>query len=122
MTINLYYAHSKQIYFTDIEKRELLQVIKKFPNAEIFNPSKLFKTEFGWHSFMTREFPKMDLVVFTLYQGFIGKGVYDEIQTANKLKIPVKFMTPDGNITSTFRLSNPDPFSFIYYSEIHWVN
>lgn len=82
----VYYAHSKLIYNTEREKKELSIIQDNFKNANIINPN-------GWiydcgkeRDIMEQCFifvKQSDIIVFsTIEDGFIGKGVYSEIQRA----------------------------------------
>jgi hypothetical protein len=84
----IYYAHSMLIYGTLKEKQELKILRKKFqnvlcPNQDIGDVQK------GMSAYL-KIVEWADLVVVSEYLGFIGKGVYSEIQHAQNNGIPVK--------------------------------
>ena len=84
----VYYAHSLQIYNTKREKRELRFLKRKF--SETCNPN----TDITWDN-GTKMQPyfeavkNSDIVVVSEYMNQIGKGVYEEINTALIHKILV---------------------------------
>jgi hypothetical protein len=115
----IYYAHSKRIYGTDVEKRELEIIRKAYHTAIILNPSNLgWKSEPDWYHWMQNEFPKTDLVIFSDWNEFIGKGVYFEIEEAKRLSIPIKYLGPDGKITKYFRLGKIRERDWVLHSKV----
>ena len=82
----IYYAHSKLIYNTEKEKEEFSIIKNSFKDDIIINPN-------GWVYDNGKEkdimeqcyiFVKQsDIIVFSMIEdGFIGRGVYTEIQKA----------------------------------------
>lgn len=114
----IYYAHSKRIYGTDAEKKEIETIRKAHHTAKIDNPPELFNSEPTWHKYMEAEFPKIDLVIFSDYRGYIGKGVHYEIEQAKKLSIPVKYLDRKGKITKYFRLSKVRDHDWVMYCRV----
>ena len=77
----VYYAHSKLIYNTKREKKELRFLRKKF--SSVFNPN----TNLIWDDTTKMEpyfraVKNSDILVVSEHKNHIGKGVYDEIKTA----------------------------------------
>ena len=81
----IYYAHSMRKYGTAEEEKELQKIKELFPNHEVINPSnfppgkgrKVMKPYFEL-------IDECDFVVFSEFKGFIGRGVYREINYAKK--------------------------------------
>ncbi len=77
----VYYAHSKCIYNTKREKKELRFLRKKF--SSVYNPNTAIK----WDNTTKMEpyfkaVKNSDIVVVSEYRYHVGKGVYDEIKIA----------------------------------------
>ena len=84
----VYYAHSKLIYNTKREKKELEFLRKKF--SSVFNPN--IKISWDNNTKMEPYFKAVknsDIVVASEYKKHIGKGVFDEITTAINNNITV---------------------------------
>ena len=82
----VYYAHSLLIYNTLREKRELKFLKRKYNN--ICNPNG----EIKWYGSIIPYLNKVkesNIVIFSEYKNFIGKGVYLEIKTALENNIQV---------------------------------
>lgn len=77
----IYYAHSRKTYNTQ-EEMKTLQILKKvFKNVLCPNHDL---GELGDIKHYLRAIDKCSAVVATLYQGYIGKGVYEELTYASK--------------------------------------
>lgn len=113
--MKIYYAHAKAIYGSMREKLELYQLGIRYPNVEIVNPNGMFSGDDAWRRWMKEELPKMDIVVFTTHMGFIGRGVYEELEVAQRCNIPIRLMTADGDILDAFTLDEPDYDDWIHY-------
>ena len=91
--IRVYYAHSKMIYDTAQEKRELRWLRKHYkvvvdPNSDL--------GELGDIQPYLNVLRTCDLVVFSEYQKYVSKGTYTEVCHAQDNKIPVKIIRPSG--------------------------
>jgi len=75
----VYYAHSKCIYNTPREKSELKWLRKKF--AKVLDPNSDMG-ELGDVNPYLRAVGEHDAVVCSEYKGYIGKGVYHEVDHA----------------------------------------
>jgi len=113
--LKIYYAHSKRIYWSKREEKEIAVIQDKYPKAEIVNPSGIFRREMDWQLFMANEFPRMDLVVFSDFKGYIGKGVFEEINTAIGLEIPVLYLNENGELVDVFRFGEPNPEDWVFH-------
>jgi len=88
----LYYAHSMRTYDTPKEKRETEILEACFPKYYIFCPNK--KSPVKWQSLRGNEVmqecfkrvKKSRVIVATEYKGTVGKGVFEEVKLALKLK------------------------------------
>jgi hypothetical protein len=85
----LYYAHSKRTYGSRQEKRELKLIKKKFPDHEIVNPGEI--TYLSLHESEIMEECKgfvraVDVIVCSEYKKYIGRGVFEELETKTKAK------------------------------------
>jgi hypothetical protein len=116
--MKIYYAHSKKIYDGKREEKELAIIQNKYPSAEIVNPSETFRREIEWRMFMAFDLPNMDLVIFSGYNGYIGKGVYAEILAAIDNEIPVLYLNGEGKITALFAIGEPNPDDWVYHCKI----
>lgn len=111
----LYYAHSKRIYRTRQEKRELKLIKKKFPNHEIVNPGAI-----NWR--MTEPeimirckeiVRKADVVICSEYRDHIGRGVFEELSVKTKAK---KYLLRKKKFIENFsmRIINKDDWCIRY--------
>ena len=101
-TPKIYYSHSMQIYGTRQEKQELKTITNIYRKSTIINPSEYTKE---WENMPGREImnecknfiQSSDIVVFSAVEVegryFVGKGVFDEIRLAEKLKKQVYFIS-----------------------------
>lgn len=77
-----YYAHSMHIYNSPREKKELAYLRRRFnvlcPNNDIghITPFSKYLRISAW----------ADVVVVSEYKGYVGRGVYEEVEQALKLK------------------------------------
>ena len=100
----LYYAHSKRIYGTRKEKRELKLIRKKFPEHRIINPG-----EIDWLSVIENDIMEacknivqhVDVVVASEYNKHIGRGVFEELSEKTKAK---KFLLRGKKFIENFSL------------------
>lgn len=87
----IYYAHSKKIFNTEIEKWEE-EFIRKYFGDEVFNPNceEILKAEEKWR--MPKCYDKIKnsaSLVFSCYNGTIEFRVYKEIKAADRYNIPI---------------------------------
>ena len=90
--IKIYYAHHLWKYGTPIEQYELNIIKKAFPDAEIFNPSTDIPRGLQDDEAMILCIDALsgcNALVFSDLSGVVGKGVMEEIETANKDGKPV---------------------------------
>ena len=82
----VYYAHSKLIYNTEKEKEEFSIIKDNFKDSVIINPNEWIYDNGKEKDIMEQCYifvKQSDIIVFsTIEDGFIGKGVYSEIQRA----------------------------------------
>ena len=110
-----------------MENRELFQLREKFPKDKIINP-KNFPYKNWWSGKEKMEYcynfirNNADIVVFTNYKGYIGRGVFMEISVARLNKVPVKYLYR-GKLHNNFRaiLFNPQDWA-IYYAKVELEN
>ena len=98
----IYYSHSIQIYGTRQEKKELKIITKIYRKSTIINPSEYTKE---WDNKPGKEImneckkfvQSSDIIVFSAVEvdgrHFVGKGVFDEVRLAEKLKKQVYFIS-----------------------------
>ena len=99
----IYFTHSKRIQGTVRERRELELIQAQLPSyMTVTNPA-----EFNWDELGIPYGPKMmdyclayiqehvEILFFSEYQGFIGRGAYLEVQAARQKGIPI-FLIRDG--------------------------
>jgi len=87
--IRVYYAHSKRTYGSEKEQNEYLFL--KSIYTKTICPNKDIGELHGIKPYL-KIVEWADLVIFSEYMNFIGRGVYAEIQTAIINKIPVKLL------------------------------
>lgn len=120
--MRIYYAHSRHIYGTYVENAERTLISRRYPGCEIVNPADMFHgpdAQRIWDEWLrTGGLSSMDILVFTDYNGYVGKGVYTEITYARGLDIPVVYMTHTGRFTKRFILGAPDERDWIRYSKV----
>ena len=116
--MRIYYAHSKLIYYSKREEKELAIIRARYPFAEIINPAGIFRREIEWRMFMAFDLPNMDLVIFSDYNGYVGKGVYTEILAAIENEIPVLYLNGEGRITAIFSVGEPNPDDWVYHCKM----
>ncbi len=86
--MKVYYAHSMQLYESLKEKQELKFLRTRFDN--VLCPNKdIGKAGRGMSAYL-KIVEWADLVVASEYEGFVGLGVFSEIQHALNVGIPVK--------------------------------
>ena len=102
--ISIYFAHPRTTFNTPRE-REALQAIKnKFQNASIINPASYPETDNMW--FFRKLVQQTKITVFmTTEDGFIGKGVFTEIEYAQFINRDVFFYNiMDQKFYSSFEI------------------
>ena len=113
----VYYAHHQYIYFSRREQLELNLIKSYFTNPEIINPalfdfnnSSAKLTEVEIMDYCFNQVLSSDILVFGSIDGFVGKGVHDEVLTALTNNIPVYEITKTEIIpfTGIFDLLNRD--------------
>ena len=82
----VYYAHSKLIYNTEKEKEEFSVIKDNFKDGVIINPNGWIYDNGKEKDIMEQCYifvKQSDIIVFSMIEdGFIGRGVYTEIQKA----------------------------------------
>ena len=101
----IYYAHHQWKYGTKVEEFEIEMIRKAFPKMDIFNPATDLKTDgLSEEEIMKqclKEVDTSDFVVFTTMDGYIGKGVLEEIRHAQSNgKVVLWFIA--GNFRTDF--------------------
>ena len=91
-----YYSHSKRIFGTDVEKLEY-DFIKSNFNGNIICPNQHLEKFDTIEPFL--EFiKKVDFLFVTEYDGYLGKGSYEECAYALEEFIPVYVLLKKRNI------------------------
>jgi hypothetical protein len=101
--MKIYYAHHQYIYFSRRESLEISMIQQMFPDAEIDNPA-IYKFNNEPTQLTTPEIMEIcydhvrrsDAVAFGSIDGFVGKGVHDEVTLAKERGIPVYEITKDA--------------------------
>lgn len=117
----LYYAHSKAIYGLPDENQELRRIKKHYPGHTVVNPNGMFKDDRDWIKWMETGIQSMDVVVFTSYLGFVGKGVYDELYEARQLGKPIVYLTKRGKFVTNYRLGRINPKLWKWYCRVWYI-
>jgi hypothetical protein len=91
-----YFSHSKRIFNTDIEKLEF-DFIKSNFSGNIICPNQHLEKFITIEPFL--EFiKKVDFLFVTEYDGYLGKGSFEECAFALEEFIPVYVLRKKGNI------------------------
>ena len=83
--MKVYYAHAMLLYRTKREKEESKQIMRRFPNCTLVNPSKLQRPEDGGMDFYKNIVARCDSLVFSRLAGRVTTGVGIEIKYALSL-------------------------------------
>ena len=121
---DIYYAHHRWKYGTEIEKYELKLIKRYFPNGRICNPS----TDLNFDGLSEAEAMETclnavrnsDILVFSSVDGAIGIGVSKEIDTAEKCGKIVFYIDQD-EISTIYSIyaneserANDRVYAFVY--------
>lgn len=115
-----YYSHSKRIFGTNVEKLEF-EFLKANFNGEIICPN-LHLEKFDTIKPYLEIIRKVDYLFVTEFEGFLGKGSYEECVYALELFIPVYLLRTRGDemefelVTDVEKISD---YNLIEYGEIH---
>lgn len=121
--MKVYYAHSKKIYDTEIEEKEYNFLREKYeivynPNTEIE-----YEREEGMKPYLDAV-KTSDLVICSEFEGYIGKGVFREVELALRNNIPVYCIRQnDGlfllvKVISVKLINENDPYVRYGYLEV----
>ena len=121
MKPRLYYAHSKAIYDQPDEMLELRRIKKHYPGYTVVNPNGMFKSDGEWTTWLETGIQSMELVVFTSYLGFVGKGVYDELYEARRLGKDIVYLTKKGRFVTNYRLGRINPRLWKWYCRVWYI-
>ncbi len=119
-TRRVYVASSLSTYKTQEYDRNLERIAGLFPDAEILSPRDLFTSNADW----LRKWPgivsQIDaLVFFEDADGFIGYGVWTEINDALAHAIPVSLLRDSSlHPWSTVEISDRRPTNWRQYARI----
>lgn len=115
-----YYSHSKRIFNTDIEKLEY-DFLKTNFNGNIICPNQQLEKFDTIEPFL--EFiKKVDFLFVTEYDGYLGKGSYEECAYAIEQFIPVYVLRKKGNIMEyelVTEVEKISEYNLFEYGEIH---
>ena len=92
---DIYYAHHQWKYHTKIEEYELGLIKDSFPGKSICNPSTDIDQHRPERKIMEdclRNVAYSEFLIFSSMDGIIGKGVCEEIKTADYYDIPVYYL------------------------------
>lgn len=115
-----YYSHSKRIYNTDVEKSEY-NFLKSNFNGSIICPNlhlEKFVTMEPYLEFIK----KVDFLFVSEYDGYLGRGSFEECTFAIERFIPVYLLTTKGDkmefelVTDTTQISK---YNLFEYGEVH---
>lgn len=101
--MKIYYAHHIWKYNTKIEEYEIELIKRYFPNKVILNPNgglgyteNQFKlgliTESEILDICMKAVKESNILIFSSMNGVIGKGVWEEIKTAESNGIPIYYL------------------------------
>ncbi len=86
--MKVYYAHSLKIYGTEIEEKEYSFLRENYEN--VFNPNTEieYKIEEGMKPYLDAVLAS-NLIICSEFEGYIGRGVFREVELALRNSIPV---------------------------------
>ena len=90
--MKIFYSHHLYKYGTKIEEMEIRLIKKKFPDADIFNPSVDIAQNRPEEEIMKECLANVissDILVFSSVSGLVGKGCFNEIAAARIAGVPV---------------------------------
>ncbi|MHA1344708.1 MAG: hypothetical protein ACTSQG_12020 [Promethearchaeota archaeon] len=113
--MKVYYAHSIRIYDTEIEEKEYSFLREKYEN--VFNPNTEieYKIEEGMKPYLDAV-KASDLIIYLEFEGFVGKGVFREVELALINNIPVYCLRQDNGkfilleVISVKLINENDPY------------
>ena len=114
-----YYSHSKRIFGTDVEKLEF-EFLKANFNGEIICPN-LHLEKFSTMEPYLEVIKKVDYLFVTDYEGYLGRGSYEECAFAIEELIPVYLLVKRGDkmefelVTDVVKICD---YNLIEYGEI----
>jgi hypothetical protein len=105
----IYVACPKSEYHGARYDSMLRYVRQLYPDALILEPARLFDSLQDWRTRCLKVLQEIsELVFFTTLDGWIGRGVYAEIQAAIGRRIPVWLLTTNGYLVPFARVSFAD--------------
>ena len=121
---DIYYAHHRWKYGTEIEKYELELIKRYFPNGRICNPA----TDLNFDGLSEEEAMETcldavrnsDILVFSAVDGFIGVGVSKEVNMAEGYGKIVFYIDQDiisttySIYTNESEFANDRVYAFVY--------
>ena len=115
-----YYSHSKRIFNTEIEKIEY-EFLKSNFNGIIICPNQHLE-KFDTIKPNLEFIKKIDYLFVTEYDGYLGKGSYEECAFAIEEFIPVYVLRKKGNIMEyelVTKVTKISEYNLFEYGEIH---
>lgn len=83
--MSVYYAHSMKKYHTLAEKQEFRLLQDTFPDDILYNPNNEdVRTAPSPMDYCLERVKSCDALAFSTISGYIGKGVWREIETAKR--------------------------------------
>jgi hypothetical protein len=110
----VYIACPKSEYWSPRYNSMIKDVQQHYPGALLVEPAQLFDSLQDWRSRCPQVLEKIaELVFFTTPDGWIGRGVYTEIQAAIRHRKPVQLLTSDGRLA---------PFEHVVFLDLDQQN
>lgn len=107
----IYYSHSMCKYNTTWEREELKVIKKMFPTASIINPNGYLDKYLTPKERMEQSLEiiktKINGMIFSEFDGHIGKGVFEELKTALEMRIPTALLR-NGMLIKNFKVKIND--------------
>lgn len=109
---DIYYAHHRWKYGTQVEQYELDLIKRYFPKGKICNPSVDFRfpegaSEDSIMKHCLNTVRNSDILVFSSVDGVVGTGVYHEVKEAQKAGKLVFYIFHD-ELKSDFAIHDRD--------------
>ena len=113
----LYFAHPMQTYDTERERKAIRQIKAGYSSYYIQNPSLHPSRDMNFYFAWVKECQA--LIFMSDENGYIGKGVYSEIDAARMLNLPVYYVDPDVPvITDKYDLGDTNEFDWRQYCTV----
>ena len=107
--MRIYYSHTKKIFETPREQREISFIEHMFPGVVIFNPLKHLQYDLFEEFNRSEEITKSWAIICSRYDGYFTKGVYEDVKCGMDMKKPVWLILQPGKLIRIKNLQIVNP-------------